>query len=91
VVQEHLENFLAEGAARSEHGFGYPAYIKAEFEAFLRCGLLQAGFARLICESCEREHRGTAPALTLRDSTIRLPIRRPWEGDTALNRTKPPL
>jgi hypothetical protein len=56
VVQEHLETFLGEGAARSEHGFGYPAYVKEEFEAFLRCGLLQAGFSRLVCESCEREH-----------------------------------
>ncbi len=35
--------------AENEHGFGYPAHVKREFERFLTCGILAAGFARIQC------------------------------------------
>ena len=40
---------------RSEYGFGYPSHVKEEFEAYLKCGLLQYGFARIACAVCKRE------------------------------------
>ena len=55
VVQEHLETLLAQGRSASEVGLGYPAYVEREFREYLTCGLPQAGFGRLKCETCSRE------------------------------------
>jgi hypothetical protein len=51
VVREHLEEFLATAAARTD-GVGLPAFIEREFRSFLRCGLLVYGFCRVRCD-CE--------------------------------------
>lgn len=48
-VQENLATFLArvESEARS-----LPRFVTEEFEGFLSCGILSAGFARVHCGSC---------------------------------------
>jgi hypothetical protein len=40
---------LAQARERSEHGFGYPRF------AYLSCGRLPAGFARIKCQACGYE------------------------------------
>jgi hypothetical protein len=53
LVQEHLETFLAQ--VEAETGSGLPEFVKAEFEAFLECGILAHGFLRLRCADCGHE------------------------------------
>src|ERR1700675_2139583 len=53
VVQEHLETFLAQ--VEIETGASLPDFVKAEFDAFLECGILAHGFLRLRCASCAHE------------------------------------
>jgi hypothetical protein len=48
IVQEHIETVLAEA---EQNGSGYPEHVKHEFERFLSCGILGAGFARLQCST----------------------------------------
>jgi hypothetical protein len=52
VVQEHLESFLAQVGA--ETGASLPDFVKAEFDAFLECGILAHGFLRLRCARVAR-------------------------------------
>lgn len=51
IVREHLAAFLAEAADRYPSG-EIPAFIRQEFERYLRCGILRHGFARVRCSSC---------------------------------------
>ena len=51
VIREHLETFLHEAATRTD-GPGLPRFVEEEFRAFLRCGVLAHGFARLRCDGC---------------------------------------
>jgi hypothetical protein len=51
VVRDHLAAFAATVEARSD-GAGLPAFVRAEFDKFLRCGVLAHGFARVRCGSC---------------------------------------
>ena len=53
LVGEHLETFLAQVEAQA--GTGLPQFVKDEFEAFLRCGILAHGFLRLRCAQCAHE------------------------------------
>ncbi|MGH8607280.1 MAG: transposase zinc-binding domain-containing protein, partial [Gammaproteobacteria bacterium] len=53
LVQEHLETFLAQ--VELETGAGLPEFVKAEFDAFLECGILAHGFLRLRCADCAHE------------------------------------
>ena len=53
LVQEHLESFLAQ--VEAEGGSGLPEFVKAEFDAFLACGILAHGFLRLRCSECGHE------------------------------------
>ena len=46
IVQEHIETVFAEA---EQNGSGYPEHVKHEFERFLSCGILSAGFARIQC------------------------------------------
>jgi hypothetical protein len=48
-IQEHLPAFLAQ-AARADRDV--PSFVLKELEAFLRCGRLEEGFARVKCRSC---------------------------------------
>jgi len=34
-----------------------PEYVREEFEAFLRCGVLENGFLRAVCEQCHTEQQ----------------------------------
>jgi hypothetical protein len=51
VIRAHLETFLHEAATRTD-GPGLPRFVEDEFRAFLRCGVLTHGFARLRCDGC---------------------------------------
>jgi len=55
VVQENLETLLEDMRERTEHGFGYPRHVEKTFYAFLDCGILQAGFTRVVCPACRFE------------------------------------
>jgi hypothetical protein len=46
IVQQHIETLFAEA---EQNGSGYPEHVKHEFERFLSCGILSAGFARIQC------------------------------------------
>ena len=54
TIETHLPTFLAHTAGDAETP-GLPAFVKREFEAYLRCGILAHGFTRLRCEHCARE------------------------------------
>ena len=68
LVQEHVETFFAQ--VEAETGAGLPEFVKAEFEAFLECGILPHGFLRVRCDQCHHEKlvafsckcRGICPA-----------------------------
>jgi Putative transposase/Transposase zinc-binding domain len=53
LVQEHIESFLAQ--VEAEGGAALPEFVKAEFDAFLECGVLAHGFLRLRCAECAHE------------------------------------
>jgi hypothetical protein len=53
VVQQHCATFFAQVAV--ETASKLPDYVKAEFDAFLDCGILANGFLRLRCEGCHHE------------------------------------
>ena len=52
LVQAHYPDFLARLEAEDR---ALPAYVREEFEAFLRCGVLDHGFLRVVCEHCHAE------------------------------------
>ena len=55
VVRDHLESLLADCAARSATGRGYPAHVQAEFRRYLDCGILANGFLRVHCDACKQD------------------------------------
>jgi len=54
VVETHLERFL-EATAAATDGTGVPRFLEREFRAFLGCGDLRRGFARVRCDGCAFE------------------------------------
>ena len=46
---------LEAARARSSHGFGLPRHVEASFRRTLDCGILERGFARVVCPSCPYE------------------------------------
>jgi hypothetical protein len=52
LVQAHYPDFLERQAA---HDHPVPDYVRAEFDAYLRCGVLDHGFLRVVCEQCHAE------------------------------------
>ncbi len=46
IVQQHIQTVFSQA---EENGSGYPAHVKREFERFMSCGVLAAGFARIQC------------------------------------------
>ena len=52
LMQAHYPDFLARLEAEER---SLPAYVRDEFEAFLRCGVLDHGFLRVVCEHCHAE------------------------------------
>ncbi len=49
MVQQNLETFLAQAAARDRC---VPSFVEREFRKFLTCGLLCHGFVRVRCTDC---------------------------------------
>jgi hypothetical protein len=54
IIEQHYPLF---SALRAEQGRKRPAYVRREFEAFLRCGRLKHGFLRMRCERCHDDKR----------------------------------
>ncbi len=52
LVQAHYPDFLARLEAEV---CSLPAYVREEFDAYLRCGALDHGFLRVVCEHCRAE------------------------------------
>jgi len=73
IVRENLATFLVEAQDRYPSG-ELPGFIRAEFERYLRCGLLCHGFARIRCPTCHDEllvafsckNRGLCPSCASR-------------------------
>jgi hypothetical protein len=67
TVQAHWLQFLADIEAE---GGELPAFVKDEFQAYLRCGILAHGFLRVRCKACgfsravgfSCKHRGFCPS-----------------------------
>jgi ribosomal protein S27E len=53
IIEEHAPRFFAE---LREQGASLPRFVEAEFEHYLRCGRLEAGFIRVKCTGCRHEH-----------------------------------
>jgi hypothetical protein len=51
TIAAHLPAFLARAAGNDGTG-GWPAFVRREFEAYLRCGILDHGVLRVRCERC---------------------------------------
>jgi len=49
---EHIDTFLAQAESA---GARVPAFVKREFDDYLKCGILSHGFARLRCRACGDE------------------------------------
>jgi hypothetical protein len=52
VVRDRLEPFLAAARDRSPSGRGLPAHVERDLRAYLDCGILARGFARVRCPGC---------------------------------------
>jgi Transposase zinc-binding domain len=55
VIADHFETVLQDARARSPHGFGLPRYVEDSFRRVLDCGVMERGFARVVCPSCQYE------------------------------------
>ena len=51
TIAAHLPAFLARTAGEDDRG-RWPAFVRREFEAYLKCGILAHGFVRVRCERC---------------------------------------
>ena len=73
TVRAHWNTLLAEVAQRTDGG-SLPGFVIAEFERYLRCGILAHGFARVHCDACGKDMlvafscrgRGFCPSCTTR-------------------------
>ena len=54
VIADHLETFLGTLAA-DPTAKGLPDYVREEFYAYLKCGILAHGFVRLGCDTCPHQ------------------------------------
>jgi len=52
VLYQTVERYWPEFRERAEEAGGLPKFVVKEFEAFLRCGRLEAGCLHLVCQSC---------------------------------------
>lgn len=55
VIADHLETMLQDARDRSPHGYGLPRHVESSFRRFLDCGIVERGFARVVCPSCRYE------------------------------------
>jgi len=74
LVAQHAQTMLAELRDADPEGGGLPRYVERELAAYLRCGVLAHGFARVRCQTCREEivvafsckSRGICPSCTAR-------------------------
>ena len=74
IVSNELDGLRIALAEASPYGSGLPRHVDKELEAYLRCGILAHGFARVVCRRCHAEHlvgfsckgRGVCPSCTSR-------------------------
>lgn len=52
LVQAHYPDFIVRLEAEDRP---LPEYVREEFETYLRCGVLEHGFLRAVCEQCRAE------------------------------------
>jgi len=52
VLYQTVERYWPEFRERAEEQGGLPKFVVKEFEAYLRCGRLEAGCLHLVCQSC---------------------------------------
>ena len=52
LVEAHYPDFIASLEAQDR---SLPEYVREEFETYLRCGVLEHGFLRVVCEQCRAE------------------------------------
>jgi hypothetical protein len=72
IVQHPLETFLARAAEAGP--WGVAGWVEEDFRAYLRCGILAHGFARVRCDDCAAERlvafsckgRGVCPSCNAR-------------------------
>ena len=55
LVARHAQTMLAELRDADPDGGGLPRYVERELAAYLRCGILAHGFARVRCQTCGDE------------------------------------
>jgi hypothetical protein len=83
LIEEHWPTYLE----RAEQSGGLPGFIVEEFEAYLRCDMLEHGLAHLACRQCG-ESLAVAYSCKKRGSARRARAgawrmsRMPWEGMT---------
>ncbi len=53
LVERHYPEFKE---ALLGHGKQLPKFIEREFDDFLRCGRLENGFLRVVCDDCKHEN-----------------------------------
>jgi hypothetical protein len=56
LVAEELDGLESDLTAASPYGSGLPRHVAKELRAYLDCGRLERGFARVVCRSCRAEH-----------------------------------
>ena len=52
LVERHYPEFLDQ---LSRQGKSLPRHVEKEFEEFLKCGRLEHGFLRVVCDDCKHE------------------------------------
>ena len=53
LIQNNLATFFE---TMEESNTSLPRFVRREFEAYLRCGMLEHGFIRVKCNGCRHEH-----------------------------------
>ena len=83
-VGEHLETFLAQVEAQT--GAALPQFVKDEFDAYLMCGILAHGFARLRSSRLRPGPSGSDPSFYAQRFFVRT-----QSIDRSVFRTYPPI
>lgn len=52
LVEAHFPDFIARLEAQDR---SLPEYVRKEFDEYLRCGVLEYGFLRVVCEHCRAD------------------------------------
>ena len=74
AIRSALETFLAQATESDPMGYGVPSWVEKDLRAYLRCGILAHGFARVRCDDCSHERllafscatRGVCPSCNTR-------------------------